>query len=115
MGWIEPQGVSKPCVDWVDREGDSVGHMRQWSSEGYHFLNRAKNAPRVQYEGKSQQLCKEAEPLTDSASCEVTIKGKKAIQWVSETQVILTRPAQQQKHKDGQRVSKTVTPGEPLP
>ena len=44
----------------------------------------------------------------------MTIKGKKAIQWVAETQVILTRPAQQQKHKDGKRVSKTVTKGDPL-
>jgi hypothetical protein len=73
------------------------------------------NAPSVQYEGKAQQLCAVAEQLTYSAAREVSIKGKKAIQWVAETQVILTRPAQQQKHKDGKRVSKTITQGEPLP
>lgn len=52
--------------------------------------------------------------MTDSAVREVSIKGKKAIQWVAETHVILTRPAQQQQHKDGKSVSKTVIKGNPL-
>lgn len=59
--WIEQQNFSKPCVYRVDREADSVGHMRKWSDPGHHFLIRAKNVPSVQYKEKSQPLCKVAE------------------------------------------------------
>jgi hypothetical protein len=36
---LEQLGLGRPLVHIVDREGDSVGHFRQW--EGHHFLVRA--------------------------------------------------------------------------
>ncbi len=53
----------KPRIYLVDREANSVGHMRTWSKQRYHFLICAKNVPSVQYGDKFQQLYKVAEQL----------------------------------------------------
>jgi hypothetical protein len=36
MAWLEQQNFAKPLVHTVDREADSVAHMRQWQADGRH-------------------------------------------------------------------------------
>jgi hypothetical protein len=40
IAWIESQKLAKTLVHIIDREADSVGHMRQWSAGGSQWLVR---------------------------------------------------------------------------
>ena len=42
IDWIEQQGFARRLVHIVDREADSVNHLRQWSRQGHYWLVRAK-------------------------------------------------------------------------
>jgi hypothetical protein len=112
IGWIEARGWDKPLVHIVDREGDSVGHLRAWAKRGYCFLVRADNAPRVCFEGHQIGLEAVAEQLTYSLAGSVQFKGVPAQQWIAHTSVVLTRPARPARQVDGKRVP--AIPGEPL-
>lgn len=39
--WLETQPFAKPLVHIVDREADSVAHLRRWSQAGYAWLIRS--------------------------------------------------------------------------
>jgi hypothetical protein len=44
LPWMEASrswGLSKPCVHIIDREGDSLKHLRQWHASGHLFVSRA--------------------------------------------------------------------------
>ena len=97
MGYVETLNLGKPVVFIVDREADSVGHYRQWSASGRHFLVRANDAGGVLYEGRPQPLSQVADTLRRRNALKKThpvrIKGKPAQQFVAETTVVLERPA----------------------
>ena len=38
MAWLETQELGKPRVHIIDREADSVDHLRQWSKAGWRWL-----------------------------------------------------------------------------
>ncbi len=98
MDYLAELQLPKPLVHIVDREGDSVGHFRQWDRQGRLFLVRVKGRQRVQWAGQGcllsqvvQQL--EAQPGAFQSAGEMEFKGRKAQQYVAETSVVLSRPA----------------------
>jgi len=115
MQRIEDLGWTKPVVHIIDREADSVGHFRDWSQAGFQFLVRADAEPKVMHNGSKKRLSAVADELKQKqrfcATREVIYHGRKAMQWVAQTEVMLTRPARPQR-ADGKRVS---VPGPPLP
>ena len=88
-------------VHVIDREADSVGHMRQWHAADHLFLVRA-NDRRVTHQNRSVMLSEIAAELEQGAgfrrTIDVEIRGRQAYQEIAETTVILDRPA---RHKKG--------------
>ncbi|MGH9555576.1 MAG: hypothetical protein ACRD2Y_07110 [Terriglobales bacterium] len=85
--------LGRPLVQVIDREGDSVGHYRQW--EKHLFLVRAKGGQRVAWAGQSGLLSAVATQLKKQlVFCrDVQWHGRRARQYVGETTVVLTRAA----------------------
>ena len=50
--------LSAKIVHGIDREADSVFHLREWSEHGFHYLVRAIDNRHVRWQEKSIQLCK---------------------------------------------------------
>jgi hypothetical protein len=99
LPWMERSrswGLKKTCVHIIDREGDSLKHMRAWDKEGHRFLVRA-DERRVKFRGESWLLSKIAEVLREEGAFEpkgeVSIRGRKGQQWIAETEVVLDGPA----------------------
>lgn len=89
-------GVGARMVHVIDREADSVGHLRSWDADGHLFLVRGDDRLVVE----SNQRCKLSEVSTALASRgmfratgEISYQGRKAWQHVAETRVSLDRPA----------------------
>jgi hypothetical protein len=107
---LEGQGFAKPLVHILDREGDSVGHIRRWDAAGCHWLVRVKDNPTVEWEGKPLACKAIAQGLAFHRAREVTYHGKRYWQWVAETDVHLTRPAKPSQKKG----KKPGVPGVPV-
>jgi hypothetical protein len=103
-------GLGRPLVHIVDREGDSIGHYRQW--QDHRFLVRAKGGQRVEWAGQSATLATVAAGLKSQlVFCrEVQWHGQTARQYVGETAVVLTRRSRQKRR--GQKP--TSVAGEPV-
>ena len=112
--WLEQQSFAKPLVHIVDREADSVAHLRQWQADGRRWLVRVKAGSTASYKGQSRPLSQIGSELSYSETRKVDYKGKPAIQWVGETAVVLTRQAQPftKDRADRKTLRKS---GEPLP
>jgi len=99
-------------VHVIDREADSVFHLREWHAGGFLFLVRGDDrwvrwrGELVKYSTIESRLESEGE---FHRSREVTIKGKPGVQYVAETDIVLDRPAI--RRVDGQVVS---IPGETI-
>jgi hypothetical protein len=111
MGFLQDQGWSKPLVHIVDREADSVAHLRAWAKRGHCFIVRADDASRVCCEAGEIKLKALAEELTYEHVGEVLVKDKPAQQRIARAPVVLTRKAKPAQPVDGKRV--TIA-GEPL-
>ena len=99
LPWMEAShswGLSKPCVHIIDREGDSLKHLRQWHASGHLFLVRA-DERRVTFRDKSHLLSEIVRVLRDEGAFasqgQVTIRGRKGRKWVAETEIVLAGPA----------------------
>jgi len=114
LNWLAAQNLGKPLVHIVDREADSVAHMRQWSAAGHHWLVRAKGGSRVRAEQEDLRLDVLAQRLPYQRVRTIEHKGMLCQQWVGETTVVLTRPARS-KRKDAQGVRIKPQAGAPLP
>lgn len=106
--------LGRPLIHLIDREGDSVGHYRQWEKD-HHFLVRAKGGSRVEWEGQNSLLATVATQLRQSQGlvfCRaVKFQGRAAQQYVAETAVVLRRRSRQKRRgKKPQSVA-----GKPLP
>ena len=101
MAHVQGLSLGKPAVFIIDREGDSVGHYRQWSAAGRPFLVRAEDQPRVRYEGRQRPLREVADMLTARGAFRrarsVLLKGRSAEPFVAEAPVVITRPARTQR------------------
>jgi hypothetical protein len=104
---IESLDIKKNLVHLIDREGDSIGHMRKLSSKGYQWLLRAKEGNHVEYQGQKMKLSEVADGLTCEQTSQVEYKGQKAFLAVSETDITITRPAKPKKFdgESGRRVA----------
>lgn len=108
--YLNGQGFAKPLVHIIDREGDSVGHIRRWQATGSHWLVRVKDNPKVVYEGKPMACKAVAQTLAFTKARQVSYHGKALWQWVAEAEVTLTRPA-----KPSQKTGKKpAVPGAPV-
>ena len=120
MGHVEELNLGKSAVFIIDREGDSVGHYRQWVAAGRKFLVRANDRPQVLYEGQHQPLSQVADMLRKDRAFRharpVLLKGKPAEQFVAEASVVLTRAARTHRvdPKTGKAKHKNIS-GPPLP
>jgi hypothetical protein len=113
MAWLEKQGLGKPLVHIVDREADSVAHMRGWSEAGYTWLVRAKGGSRVRFGNGEMRLDEVGKALSYTAVREVECQGKRATQWLAAAPVVLVRKAKQNRlDADGKRA--TPQAGAPL-
>ncbi len=110
MGYLEGQGFAKPLVHIIDREGDSVTHIRRWDAAACRWLVRVKDSPKVEWEGKPLACKAIVQGLEFHRTREVTYHGKRYWQWVAETRVCLTRPAKPSQKKG----EKPGIPGVPV-
>jgi hypothetical protein len=117
MAYLEGLPLGRPLVHLIDREADSVGHYRQWTSASHRLLIRAKERQRVQHEGPSVLLGSVARSMRHRGGLtlcrEVEFHGRAARQYVGETAVVLTRPTRR-KRKRGGRVHWETEAGEPV-
>jgi hypothetical protein len=97
--YLDGQGFAKPLVHLVDREGDSVGHIRRWEKAKSHWLVRAKDNPKVGYQGKPMACKAVAQALAFIKARQVDYHGKTYWQWTAQTEVALTRPAKPSQKK----------------
>jgi hypothetical protein len=99
MDYLQGLSLERPLVHIVDREGDSVGHFRQWQK--HTFLVRAKERQRVDWEGQSYLLSSLAEQLRQRKELvfcrEVEFQGRPARQYLAEAAVVLSRPTRQKR------------------
>lgn len=113
LQWLEGQGFSKPLVHIVDREADSVGHLRHWSAAGQRWLVRARESRSVEHAGKPCSLKSVGEQLEFEFVREVEHRGCPAQQWLASSTVVMNRAAKPaRKTQAGQRVAPVR--GEPL-
>jgi hypothetical protein len=97
MEYLDDLSLNRPLVHIIDREGDSVGHYRQW--QRHTFLVRAKGRQRVQWEDQSCLLDSVAKQLASKLKyCRpVDFQGRPARQYLAETAVVLSRPTRQKR------------------
>jgi len=111
---VEAHQLDRPLVHIIDAEADSVGHFRQWDALGRRFLVRADDRLAV-WEGIEQRFSVIHQELRRQKrfrhTRQVRYHGKRAWQFVCETQVVLTRPAQRNRPAKGDR---RRIPGRPL-
>jgi hypothetical protein len=110
--------LDRPRVHVIDREADSVGHYRQWSSNGHTFLVRADDDRWVKWNDRDVKLRELASNPGLEWTCvaddkgrakAVTVEGVSGTLWACEVAVVLDRPAK--KRVDGRQ---TAVPGEAL-
>lgn len=109
IAWLAQQPCSKQLVHIVDREADSVRHLRAWHE--HHWLIRAKAGSKADYDGSAHNLKDIAAMLRYQTVPIEPVNGKHVVLQVAEAAVVLSRPAwpggRQNKHQS--------LPGEPLP
>jgi len=110
---VEQMGFSATIIHVIDREADSVFHLRAWSAAGFKFLVRGDDDRIVRWRDKHVNHWKIKAQLEQEGafrqSRNVTIKGKAGVQYVAETEMILDRPAKRK--VDGRSV---LVPGEAI-
>lgn len=92
----------KPLVHIVDREADSISHIRK-IHENSNWLIRARKTNYVDYKGVSKKLSVIANELPYKVLDKVEYKGKKQVRTVAETIVTISRPAQPSQKKGYQK------------
>ena len=97
MAWLQQQHMASTLVHVIDREADSVAHIRRWSAQAQQWLIRAKAGSCVRYEGKSIRIDKVAAQLELEYVRQVQYKGQPAQQYVSSAPVVLARAAKPQR------------------
>lgn len=102
MKSIEKQSFDKPLVHMIDREGDSIGHIRQWEQKSINWLIRSRKTSGIEYKGESIQCHKIVNDLNFTKNQRVNYKGQPFWQCLAETPIRITRktkPSQKKKKK----------------
>lgn len=93
IAYLERQKLPKKLVHIIDREADSIRHIRQWHENGSLWLVRATDHPKVEFEQQNLTCPQIADSLSFNKIREVTYHGKTHWQWVAEAKITLTRDA----------------------
>lgn len=113
INWLEEAKLNKPLVHIVDREADSIAHLRAWHDAKQRFVVRAKEGRIVRYAGNSLPLRAVAEQLDYRHSRDIDHQGNAAIQKIAATSIVIDRPAKPKRNTaNGKRISPQK--GEPL-
>lgn len=87
--------LDRMAVHVIDREADSLKHMRAWDAEGHKFLVRADDR-RTMFRGQSQLFSQITATLLQEKAFaftrEVELRGRRGRQFVAETELVLTEP-----------------------
>jgi len=115
MGYVESLEPGRPSVHIIDREADSILHLRRFDRRQRKFLIRGNDVRRVEHEGQSKLLSEVEANLSKKFrfSRQVEYKGRQARQYVVETTVTLSQPARQQRIRSGRMSYRTIQ-GRPL-
>lgn len=107
-------GLNKPLLHVIDRESDSVGHLRRWDAAGYLYLVRS-DSRIVRWNEKTIETAEIARQLQAQHKFQrqglALHQGRAAQLWAAETEVVLYRPARKTVAKTKKRVE---VPGPPL-
>jgi hypothetical protein len=113
ISWLDQQALGSPLVHMVDREGDSVGHLRRWNAQGSLWLVRVKAGGSVRHLGAKQKFSEVAAVLAFQQVRHVEYKDSQAVQWIAETSVVLDRVAKPSaRDENGKRLP--IVKGVPL-
>jgi hypothetical protein len=113
MRHLGDQKLGKPLLHIIDAEADSVGHLRRWDGRKERFVVRGDEIRSVQWQGREVKVSEICSSLKFKFSRKVDFEGKQARQYVTETEVILHRPARRHQIKNGKHINKSVK-GKPL-
>lgn len=110
LGHIESLGLARPRCYIIDRQGDSILHLRRFDRCRRTFLIRGNDVRRVEHEGHSRLLAEVEASLAAQFrySRAVTYQGRQADQYVAETTVTLREPARQQRRRNGKLTYRTI-------
>ena len=109
IDYLQQQAFAKPLVHIIDREADSIGHIRQWQENGYLWLTRAKDHTTVTFEKQTLTCPMIANRLSFNKIREVNYHGKSQWQWVAEAKIVITRHAHVRKNQ-----KRTTVAGKPV-
>ncbi len=111
---LEANEWGLPLVHIIDRESDSISHLRDWDKEQWRFVVRAKALPFANWEGRKIRLGEIGDHLTWRPSGAVQLTAEViAQQMIAETEVTITRPGQRRVRRGKGRV-RNHEPGAPL-
>ncbi|WP_442862708.1 transposase [Acinetobacter sp. SM34] len=103
---IEQYPIEKTKVHIIDREGDSITHLREMSSKGFKWLIRAKEGHQIEHLGKICKVAEAAERVETQQVKPISYKGNQHVLHVGETAIRMTRAAKPKRKDDsGQRVA----------
>lgn len=116
FGYVENLGLPHPCVHVVDRQADSLLHLRRFARCGRKFVIRSNDVRRVSYQGTSRLLKEVEEELAGQLNYvrEVEHKGKKAFQYVAETKVVLEQMGRTKRPQSDAPDKRQLIKGRPL-
>lgn len=105
--------IKPTMVHVIDREADSLWHLRLWNKDGHLFVVRGDSDRCVTWQGESM-MYHDIEAQLESQGAfestrEVTIRGQKGVQYIAETKILLDRPASHTVNK-----KRKMIPGEAL-
>lgn len=109
IDYLQQQSFAKSLVHIIDREADSIGHIRRWQENGYLWLTRAKDHTTVTFEKQTLTCPTIANTLSFKKIREVSYHGKPQWQWVAEAKIVITRDACVRKNQ-----KKTTVAGKPV-
>ena len=104
MGYPEAQEFIKELVHIIDRELDKLLHLRRFARSGRLVVIRANDLRRVCHKGENHLLSEVEASLEGQFKFSRRIKyeGKKAWQYVAETNITLDQPPRIYRQRQGQ-------------
>ncbi len=116
FGYVENLELPVPCVHIVDRQADSLLHLRRFARCGRKFVIRSNDVRRVRHQGASKLLKEVEESLQNELKKvrEVEHRGKRAVQYVAETTVILEQMGRTKRATASEPNKRKLIKGQPL-
>ncbi len=116
MGYLAAQQFSKELVHIIDRELDKLLQLRRFARCRRLFVIRANDVRRVEHDGQSRLLSEVEAMLCGQfkRSRQIDYRGRRAWQYVAETEVVLDQPARIYRKRGG-RIEQRQIRGRPLP